>query len=161
MMNSMLEYKGYHASIEYDAEDNIFVGEVFGITDSLNFHGTTVTELREMFEQCIDNYLALCEKIDKKPDKEFKGTFNVRISPEMHKKAALEAAKQKITLNQYVMNAINQSFEVKENTKETVIYIPYGLKQINWDNQVGPDTASMYYDTAVWMKKENLVYAGN
>ena len=44
-MNSMLEYKGYHASIEYDAEDNIFVGEVFGITDSLNFHGTSVTEL--------------------------------------------------------------------------------------------------------------------
>lgn len=31
-MNSMLEYKGYHATIEYDAEDDIFVGEVFGIT---------------------------------------------------------------------------------------------------------------------------------
>ena len=30
-MNSMLEYKGYHATIEYDAEDEIFVGEVFGI----------------------------------------------------------------------------------------------------------------------------------
>ena len=27
-MSSMLEYKGYHASVEYDAEDNIFVGEV-------------------------------------------------------------------------------------------------------------------------------------
>ena len=27
-MSSILEYKGYHASIEYDAEDNIFVGEV-------------------------------------------------------------------------------------------------------------------------------------
>ena len=39
MMNSMLEYKGYHASIEYDAEDNIFVGEVFGITDSLKEGG--------------------------------------------------------------------------------------------------------------------------
>ena len=62
MMNSMLEYKGYHASVEYDAEDNIFVGEVFGITDSLNFHGTSVTELKEMFEQCIDNYLESCVK---------------------------------------------------------------------------------------------------
>ena len=109
-MNSMLEYRGYHASVEYDAEDNIFVGEVFGITDSLNFHGTSVTELKEMFEQCIDNYLKLCEKIGKKPDKEFKGTFNVRIPSEMHKKAALEAAKQKMTLNQYVMKAIAQSF---------------------------------------------------
>ncbi len=116
-MNSMLEYKGYHASIEYDAEDDIFVGEVFGITDSLNFHGTSVIELKEMFEQSIDNYLELCEKIGKNPDKEFKGTFNVRIPPEMHKKAALAAAEQKITLNQYVMRAINQSFEEKDIEK--------------------------------------------
>ena len=116
-MNSMLEYKGYHASIEFDSEDNIFIGEVFGIADSLNFHGSTVSELKEMFEQCIDNYLDLCQKTGKNPDKEFKGTFNVRIPPEMHKKAALEAAKQKITLNQYVLKAIDRSFEDKEYNK--------------------------------------------
>ena len=49
-MSSMLEYKGYHASVEYDAEDNIFVGEVFGITDSLNFHGSSVEELKEIID---------------------------------------------------------------------------------------------------------------
>lgn len=161
MMNSMLEYKGYHASVEYDAEDNIFVGEVFGITDSLNFHGTSVTELKEMFEQCIDNYLELCEKIGKNPDKEFKGTFNIRIPPEMHKKAALEAAKQKITLNQYVMKAINQSFESKESIKETVIYIPYGKKQMNWESYVDTSLTTMYHDKPIWSKKESLIYAGN
>ena len=160
-MNSMLEYKGYHASVEYDAEDNIFVGEVFGITDSLNFHGTSVAELKEMFEQCIDNYLKLCEKIGKKPDKEFKGTFNVRIPSEMHKKAALEAAKQKMTLNQYVMKAIAQSFEEKDDVKEIVIFIPYELKQMDWENHVDTGFVNMFHDTPVWSKKENLVYAGN
>lgn len=110
-MSKMMEYRGYHASIVFDAEDGIFVGEVFGIADSLNFHGTTVDELRLMFERSIDNYLELCEKIGKEPDKEFKGTFNVRISPEMHKKAALEAAKNNISLNQYVQNCIEHSFE--------------------------------------------------
>ena len=110
-MNSMLEYKGYHASIEYDADDDIFVGEVFGISDSLNFHGTTVEELKQMFQQSIDKYLELCEKIGKNPDKEFRGSFNVRIPPELHKMAALAAAEQKITLNQYVLKAISKSFE--------------------------------------------------
>lgn len=109
-MNSMLEYKGYYASVTFDAEDNIFVGEVHGMSDSLNFHGTSVDELKEMFKQSIDNYLDLCEKIGKSPDKGFKGTFNVKIPPEMHKKAALEAAKQNMTLNQYIIQAINQSF---------------------------------------------------
>ena len=58
MKKSMLEYKGYHATIEFDAEDNIFVGKVFGITDSLNFHGTSVDELETSFH-------------NKKPNKEF------------------------------------------------------------------------------------------
>lgn len=117
-MSSMLEYKGYHASIQYDAEDNIFVGEVFGIVDSLNFHGSSIDELNQMFAQSIENYLELCERIGKEPDKEFKGTFNVRISPEMHRKAALAAAQQNITLNQYVMKAIEESFETKEEAKD-------------------------------------------
>ena len=110
-MNSMLEYKGYHATIEFDADDDIFVGKVFGIADSLNFHGSSIPELKMMFEQCIDNYLELCEKIGKAPEKEFKGSFNVRISPELHRKVALAAANQKITLNQYIVKAITESFE--------------------------------------------------
>ena len=44
-MSKMMEYNGYHAQIEYDADDEIFVGKVYGITDSLNFHGTSVSEL--------------------------------------------------------------------------------------------------------------------
>lgn len=76
---------------------------MFGVADSLSFHGNTVEELRKMFEQSIENYLELCEKIGKSPDKEFRGTFNVRIPPELHKKAALAAVEQKITLNQYVL----------------------------------------------------------
>ena len=110
-MNSMLEYKGYHASVEYDADDNIFVGEVFGITDSVNFHGSSVEELNDMFKQSIDNYLDLCERIGKNPDKEFKGVFNVRISPELHRSAALAAKRKKITLNQYVAQAISKSLQ--------------------------------------------------
>ncbi len=160
-MSSMLEYKGYHASVEYDAEDNIFVGEVFGINDSLNFHGTSVDELKEMFEQCIDNYLDLCEKIGKKPDKEFKGTFNVRITPELHKKAALEAAKQKITLNQYVMRAISRSFEKEDNIKETIIYIPYETKEVNWESHLDRNLEDRYCGEAIWLKKEKIEYAGN
>ena len=105
-MNSTLEYKGYHASIQYDAEDNIFVGEVFGISDSLNFHGTTVTELKELFEQSIDNYLDLCAKIGKNPDKEYKGSFNVRIPPELHKKLAAAAIQCGDSLNATVEKAI-------------------------------------------------------
>lgn len=160
-MNRMLEYKGYHASVEYDAEDEIFVGEVFGITDSLNFHGTSVDELKEMFAQCIDNYLQLCSKIGKSPDKEFRGTFNIRISPELHKRAALEAVKQNITLNQYVARAIEQSFEPRKIPKETIIYMPYESRRVSWDNQEDIAFSTFCNDTKTLWKREKIEYAGN
>lgn len=119
-MKSMLEYRGYHASVEYDAEDDILIGEVFGISDSLNFHGQSISEIKEMFKQSIDNYLEICEKLGKNPDKEFKGTFNVRISPENHKKAALEAKKRKITLNQFVSDAIEHEISTESVIKEII-----------------------------------------
>lgn len=131
-MSSMMEYNGYHATIEYDAEDKLFVGEVFGIADSLNFHGTSIEELETMFHQSIDNYLEMCEMIGKEPNKEFRGTFNVRISPELHRKAAMEAAKQNVTLNQFVSKAIEDALEDRSTAgSQTIVYVPYSPHKVN------------------------------
>ena len=108
-MNSMLEYRGYHAAISYDADDELFVGEVFGIVDSLSFHGSSIDELKQKFADCIENYLDVCKQIGKEPEKEFKGSFNVRIPSELHRQIAILATQQKITLNQYVVNALRKT----------------------------------------------------
>ena len=108
-MKNMLEYKDYHAKIEFDKEDMLFVGSVFGIQDSLNFHGTTVQELVDNFHQSIDNYLEMCQEFGRKPDKEFKGSFNVRIDQELHREAAFAADRSGMTLNQYVEKAIENA----------------------------------------------------
>jgi len=108
-MNNMLEYKGYHAKIEFDAEDMIFVGSVFGVNDSLNFHGKGIDEITEMFHQTVDNYLELCAELGKQPDKEFRGSFNVRIGPALHRQAALKAEQSRMTLNQFVEKAIQSA----------------------------------------------------
>lgn len=162
VMGSMLEYKGYHAVIRYDADDDLFVGEVFGITDSLNFHGTSIEELKKMFAQSIDNYLELCEKINKNPDKEFKGSFNIRISPQLHKKAALAAAEQDITLNQYVTKAIEKSFEKEKVVKEIVIVMPEEKGMLSWNqchNYEKDYSFDMFNNTELdFSKKEKLKY---
>ena len=88
MKSDMMKYKGYKASISFDEEDKIFVGEVFGIADSLNFHGRSIDELEEAFHDSIENYLEICKKIGKNPQKEFSGTFNVRTTPALHEQAA-------------------------------------------------------------------------
>ncbi len=105
-MKDLLEYKGYHAAIDLDLKDNIFVGTVIGINDSLNFHGSCIGELQEQFEICIDDYLEMCKAYNKTPEKEYKGSFNVRISPELHKNATLEAIREDISLNEFTKHAI-------------------------------------------------------
>ena len=106
MKSDMMKYKGYRATIAYDEDDKIFVGEVFGVADSLNFHGTSISELEESFHNCIDNYIDLCAQVGKEPEKEFSGSFNVRTTPSLHKEASEYAAENGITLNQVVSNAI-------------------------------------------------------
>ena len=105
----MLEYKGYHASITFDYEDNIFCGTVVAVKDCLGFHGLSVDELVESFHNTIDDYLELCKKEGREPDKEYKGSFNVRINPELHRKAALCAVAKHISLNQFVAEAIERA----------------------------------------------------
>lgn len=107
-MSNMLSYKGYHASIEYDAEDEILVGTVFGVRDTLAFHGVSLPELTETFHDCIDTYLQVCAEQGIAPDKEYKGSFNVRISPELHRQAALTAEQEGISLNQLIQQAIEE-----------------------------------------------------
>ena len=108
-MSRMLEYKGYHASVDYDDEDELFVGSVFGVRDSLNFHGTSVEELKNSFHDCIDNYLDMCKQFGVAPDKEYKGSFNVRLEPKLHRDVAFAAEQQGITMNQYVVNALSSA----------------------------------------------------
>lgn len=105
----MLEYKGYHAKVSFDVEDGLFIGEVFGINDSLNFHGRSVDELTEAFHNSIDNYLDACAKFHRSPDKEFKGSFNIRIPSDLHRRLALEAAKENLSLNQFIKNTLTQA----------------------------------------------------
>ena len=107
-MSSIMEYNGYHAKVEFDDQDSIFVGTVLGLNDTLAFHGKSVDELRASFKKCIEEYIDLCKEIGKKPEKEFRGIFNIRISPESHREAAIEAAKDGVTMNQFVADAINE-----------------------------------------------------
>lgn len=102
----MLEYKGYHADITYDADDNLLVGSVFGIQDSVNFHGSSVSEITRSFHRAVDDYLKLCKETGKDPDKEFRGSLNVRLTPELHRAVALIAFTRKTSLNQVINEAV-------------------------------------------------------
>lgn len=105
-MSNTMEYKGYVGSVEFSEEDGVFFGKVMGIRALISYEGTAAQELVEDFHSAVDDYLALCDAEGKKPEKAYKGSFNVRISPELHKWAAISAAAQQISLNSLVERSL-------------------------------------------------------
>ena len=98
-MKNLLEYKGYHAKIEFDSEDLVLRGKIEGIKDLVNFESTDISTVEEEFHAAVDDYLEFCKEVGKEPDKEYRGTFNIRISPDLHKKLAIVAMQNGDTLN--------------------------------------------------------------
>ena len=105
-MNNTLNYKGYIGSVEISEEDNCFHGKVLFIRSLLSYEGQTLKEIKEDFEGVIDEYLSDCKEKGWEPEKPFKGSFNVRIPPAVHKSLAIAAAKKGETLNKYVSEVL-------------------------------------------------------
>lgn len=112
-----LEYKGYKGTIEYSKEDDLLFGKVFGIRGLISYEGKTGNELEKDFQDAIDNYLDQCKATGVPPEKPFKGSFNVRISPELHQQAALLAMEEKISLNNFVAESIKDRILKESATK--------------------------------------------
>lgn len=103
---SYLKYKGYLGTIEPDLETGELFGKLAFIRDLVTYEAETLKALEHVFQESVDAYLVSCADAGKKPDQPFKGTFNVRISPELHRKAVL--ASSDMSLNAFVSDAIQE-----------------------------------------------------
>jgi predicted HicB family RNase H-like nuclease len=107
-MTDKLLYKEFIGTVHFSTKDLIFYGTIEGINDLVTFEGETVTELKKSFEESVDDYIDICNEIGKNPLKSFKGSFNVRIDPELHSKAFKLASLKGKSLNQFVQEAIEK-----------------------------------------------------
>jgi predicted HicB family RNase H-like nuclease len=108
-MTNAMTYKGYAARIEYDDEDGIFTGRIAGISDTVGFHADSVDELRAAFHEAVEDYIETCAQIGKEPQKTYSGQVMFRISPEVHRKAALAAELSGKSLNQWAEEVLGQA----------------------------------------------------
>lgn len=107
-MTNTMTYKGYTGTVEYSEKDNILFGKVLGINGLISYEGTDVNSLRADFEEAVDYYLEDCAEKGIEPQKSYKGIFNVRLSPELHRTLAEHAIKNGQTLNSAVEEAVKR-----------------------------------------------------
>ena len=115
-MSNVLSYRGYLGIVEYDSEENILFGKIEGIADLVTFESNSVDQIVKEFHSAVDDYIAYCIEIGKTPDKPYKGSYNVRMSPDLHRKAAMFAIRNGKTLNSLTVDAVTSYLTEGKNS---------------------------------------------
>lgn len=110
-INNLLSYKDFRGTVEFSAQDNILYGKVIGIKSLISYEGNSLKELENDFREAVDDYLELCKSENTPPEKEYKGSFNVRIDPELHKKLDYLSLSKHVSINFLVEEAISDYVE--------------------------------------------------
>lgn len=105
---SVLEYRGYVGSVEVDVENRIIFGKLLYLRDSVTYSAASVGQIEAAFQEAVDDYLATCEELGDEPDVPLKGSFNVRIGPDLHREVALYARLHNTNLNDVIVRALDE-----------------------------------------------------
>ena len=111
-MNNTMEYKGYVGSVEFSEADGVFFGKVLGIRSLISYEGTNAAELVDDFHGAVDDYLLLCQEEDSEPELAYKGSFNIRIGSDLHRRAAVYAYAHQQSLNSFIEEAVRDKLGV-------------------------------------------------
>ncbi len=108
-MKDMLSHKGYFGSIHYNPEDRVFYGKIEFIRALVSYEGKDADSLESAFFEAVEDYLASCAEAGTAPEKPFKGSFNVRIPPELHERLAITASQHGMSLNRFIAGALEKA----------------------------------------------------
>ena len=97
----------YSYSIEFDADDNIYIARCAEMV-SLAAHGDTPDKAFAEIRKAVEAALKwMQDEKEELPEPfslhKFSGEFRVRMPPEKHRKIAIEASLQGVSMNQFIV----------------------------------------------------------
>ncbi|WP_315005439.1 type II toxin-antitoxin system HicB family antitoxin [uncultured Selenomonas sp.] len=101
-MKNILRYREYVGSVEIDEHEGFLYGRVLGIQEKITYRAERADELVRLFRAEIDAYLDRCARENVAPEIPYKGSFNVRIAPALHRRLAIHAVQNGVNLNRLV-----------------------------------------------------------
>ena len=108
-MATSIKFNDYVASIEYDADIEMFFGKIVNLSSPVTFYGASVEELQREFENSIQAYLEVCRERGIEPERPYSGRINIRMTPEQHRRFAQQAAMKGKSLNAWALETMAQA----------------------------------------------------
>lgn len=102
-MENVIEYKGYLGKFGYEEGDDFFHGAVLNIRDVIHFQGKSIEDLRQSFQDSVDDYLIWCAEEGRLPE------ASLSISGELRRKISTRAQSAGISLNQWITDTLEKA----------------------------------------------------
>ncbi len=104
------EAKDYQYSVGWSEEDQAYIGTVAEFP-SLAAHGDSFEgALKEILTVVTEVVADLRDSGERVPEpfgkREYSGTLNVRMPKDLHRKLTIEAARQQVSLNQWIVSKL-------------------------------------------------------
>ena len=110
-MKDFMQYKGYYGSVHFDNKELILYGKIEFIRALASYEASDAKGLRKAFEDTVNEYLEAChvQKVD--PETPFKGSLNVRLGPELHRRVAIAAEQHNLSINKYIVETLDEAMK--------------------------------------------------
>ena len=116
-MGSTIQYRGYIGTVEFSEKKMMFHGRVAEIKEKVVYEGKCAEELVDQFHMAVDEYVYEREKAGKPVKPIYRGTFNIRISPQLHERLATYAIRHGMTMNRCIEQILERSPEANEKSE--------------------------------------------
>ena len=113
---TVLKHKDFQGSVSF--EDGTLVLQILHIDDLIVAECDCASKVEKTFQELVDDYLETCAATGKEPCKSFRGSFNVRVDPHLHKEAAMSATAERVSLNAWVESAMRERLNQTKLTQE-------------------------------------------
>ena len=115
-----LKYKDYEGTADIDMSRHVCHGRILFIDDLVTYQASEPAALQAEFEAAVDDYIETCAVVGKEPQRPFKGLFNVRVPPALHRAAAMRAVCDDVALNDVVVRALDAFLNTRSEVNHTV-----------------------------------------
>lgn len=115
-MNNVMKINGHQAVIAFDPEIELFRGEFIGLNGGADFYASDVAGLQREGAISLAVFLKTCAEKGIEPLKNFSGKFVLRVDPAIHEAAALAAAANGKSLNQWAADMLEMSLAAGDNS---------------------------------------------
>lgn len=119
-MKDLIYHKGYYGSVHFDSDELLFYGKIEFIRALVSYEGTDALSLKNSFEEAVDDYLEVCKVKNMAPEQPLKGSLNIRIGSDLHRKVAIAAQQQHISINKLITDTLWSVFIPNNNEEVTV-----------------------------------------